>query len=170
MRKSRVIGFVIVSLLTVGSIARAQTSAPATPQARQQRGARFESGRGRLFRGIKLSDAERARVKEIREKYRTESQSLRESLRPAMQDVRAARQKHDSVAVKAAWDRTAGDRQKLQALMQRERTEIRTALTAEHQTQFDANVKQLDQRRAGGKHEGRGHRARKADGVKASKS
>ena len=110
MRKSHVIGFVIVSLLTVGSIAQAQTAAPRTPQARQQRGGRIEGGRGRLLHGIKLSDAEK------------------------------------------------------------ERAEIRTALTAEHQTQFDANMKQLDQRRAGRKNGGRGHRAPKAGGVGASKS
>jgi Spy/CpxP family protein refolding chaperone len=170
MRKSHVIGIAIISLLTVGSVAQAQTAAPRAPQARQQRGGRFERGRGRLLRGIKLSDAEKARVKEIRENYKTESKALRESLRPAMQDMRAAREKHDTVAMKAAWDRTAADRQKLDALMQRERAEIRTALTAEHQTQFDANVKQLDERRAGRKKGGRGHRARKADAVGASKS
>ena len=170
MRKSRVIGFVIASLLTLGSIAQAQTAAPGAPQARQQRGGRIEGGRGRLLRGIKLSDAEKARVKEIRGKYKSESKSLRESLRPAMQDVQAARAKHDSVAMKAAWDRTAADRQKLQELMRRERAELRTALAPEHQTQFDANMKQLDQRRAGRKNGGRGHRARKADGVGASKS
>ncbi len=162
MRKSHVIGFVIASLLTLGTIAQAQAAAPGTSQERQQRGRRFESGHGRLLRGITLSDAEKARVKGIREKYQRESRSLRESLRPAMGDVRAAREKHDSVAMKAAWDRTAADRQKLQELMQRERAEIRTALSPEHQTQFDANAKQLEQRRAGRKNGGRGHRARKA--------
>ena len=80
MRKSRVIGFAIVSLLTVGSLAGAQTAAPGAPQARQQRGGRVEGGRGRLLRGIELSDAEKARVKEIRGKYRTEAQSLQQSL------------------------------------------------------------------------------------------
>ena len=78
----------IVSLLTVGSMAQAQTVAPGAPQARQQRNGRNEGGRGRLLRGIKLSDAEKARVKEIRGKYRTETKALQESLRPAMQDVR----------------------------------------------------------------------------------
>jgi Spy/CpxP family protein refolding chaperone len=165
MRKSHVIGIAIISLLAVGSVAQAQTAAPSAPQARQQRGGRLEKGRGRLLRGIRLSDAEKARVKEIRGKYQTESKALRESLRPAMQEMRAARQKHDSVAMKAAWDRTTADRQKLDALMQRERTEIRTALTPEHQTQFDANEKQ----RAGRKN-GRTHRPRKADGVGTSKS
>jgi len=170
MRKSHVIGIAIISLLTVGSVAQAQNATPGAPQARQQRNGRFEKGRGRLMRGIKLSDAEKARVKEIRERYKTESKTLRESLRPAMQDVRAARQKHDTVAMKAAWDRTTADRQKLDALMQRERAEIRSTLTPEQQTQFDANVKQLAERRAGRKHGGRGHRGRKANAVGTSKS
>ncbi|MBW8768541.1 MAG: periplasmic heavy metal sensor [Gemmatimonadetes bacterium] len=169
MRRTRVIGIAIVSLLTVGSVAQAQNAAPGVPQARQQRVGKFEKGRGRLLRGIKLSDAEKARVKEIRGKYQTESKTLRESLRPAMQDMRTARQKHDTVAMKAAWDRTAADRQKLDALMQRERAEVRTALTPEHQTQFDANVKQLAERRAEGR-KGKGHRPRRADRVGTSKS
>ena len=169
MRKTDVIGIAIISLLTVGSVAQAQTAAPSAPQARQQRGGRFEKGRGRLLRGIKLSDAEKARVKEIRQKNQTESKALRESLRPAMQEMRTAREKHDTVAMKAAWDRTTADRQKLDALMQRERAEIRTVLTPEQQTQFDANVKQLDERRAGRK-KGKGHRPRRAEGVGASKS
>jgi len=117
MRKAHVIGIAMISLLTVGPIVQAQTPAPSAPQARQQRHGRFEKGRGRLLRGIKLSDAEKARVKEIRGKYQTETKTLRTSLRPAMQDMRAARQKHDTVAMKAAWDRTAADRQKLDALM-----------------------------------------------------
>jgi Spy/CpxP family protein refolding chaperone len=169
MRRTRVIGIAIVSLLTVGSVAQAQNAAPGVPQARQQRVGKFEKGRGRLLRGIKLSDAEKARVKEIRGKYQTESKTLRESLRPAMQEMRTARQKHDTVAMKAAWDRTAADRQKLDALMQRERAEVRTALTPEHQTQFDANVKQRAERRAEGR-KGKGHRPRRADRVGTSKS
>jgi len=93
------------------------------------------------MRGIKLSDAEKARVKEIRGKYQTESKTLRES----------------------------GDRQKLAALKQRERAEIRTALTPEHQTQFDANVTQRAERRAERRKE-KGHGPRKADRLGTSKS
>jgi len=169
MRRIHVIGIAVVSLLTVGSVARAQSATPGVPRAGQRSTGRFERGRGRLLRGIKLSEAEKARVKEIRGKYQTESKTLRESLRPAMQEMRAARQKHDTVAMKAAWDRTTADRQKLDALMQRERAEIRTALTPEHQTQFDANVKQLAERRAGRKH-GKTHRPRRAVGEGTSKS
>jgi len=163
MRKSRVIGFAIAGILSIGTIAQAQ-SATTQPQ-HQHRTATNDKrpgrGRARLLRGMKLSDAEKTRVKAIHAKYSTETKALRESLRPAMQEARAARQKHDSAAVKAAWDKTAGDRQKLQALMQRERAEIRSALTPENQKVFDANAKTLEQRRAAWKNGkgGRGDRA-----------
>jgi Spy/CpxP family protein refolding chaperone len=163
MRKTRVIGFVVASLVSVASMAQAQT---ASPNARQERreargieGRAGREGRGGLFRGITLSDAEKTRVKQVHEKYSTEAKSLRESVRPAMQDARAARQKGDTAGVKAAWDKTAGAREKLPALMDRERAEIRTALTPENQRLFDANVKQLEQRRAEMQKQGKGDRA-----------
>jgi Spy/CpxP family protein refolding chaperone len=160
MRKSRVIGFAIAAILSVGTVAQAQstTTQPRQPRHATGRAARGERGRGGLLRGVTLSDAEKTRVKAIRAKYQDEAKTLRESLRPAMQDVRAARQKHDSVAVKAAWDRTVGDRQKLQALMQRERAEIRAALSPENQKVFDANAKAMEQRRAEWKKNGKGER------------
>ena len=164
MRKSRVVGFAIAGILSVSTIAQAQST---TTQPQQQRHAtrndvRGKRGRGGLLRGVTLSDAEKTRVKAIHAKYSTEARSLRESLRPAMQEARAARQKHDSVAAKAAWDRSAGDRQKLQALMQRERAEIRSALTPENQKVFDANAKTVEQRRAKGPKNGKGGRGDRA--------
>jgi len=164
MRKSRVVGFAIAGILSIGTVAQAQST---TTQPQHQRHAtrnELRGGRGRagLLRGITLSDAEKTRVKAIHAKYSTEAKALRESLRPVMQEARAARQKHDSAAVKAAWDRTAGDRQKLQALMQRERAEIRSALTPENQKVFDANAKTLEQRRAKWSKNGKGGRGDRA--------
>ena len=164
MRKSRVIGFVVASLVSAASFAQAQT---ASPNARQERraeargveGRAGHEGRGGLFRGIKLSAAEKAQIKQVHQKYSTEAKSLRESLRPAMQEARAARQRGDTAGVKAAWSKTAGDREKLRALMDRERAEIRTGLTAENQRLFDANAQQLEQRRAGMRKHGKGDRA-----------
>ena len=163
MRKSRVIGLVVASLVSTASFAQAQTSAPNAGQERRAEGRRMEGrqgreGRGGLFRGITLTDAEKARVKQIHEKYSTEAKALREAARPAMQDVRAARQKGDTAGMKAAWDKTAGERAKLRALMERQRAELRTALTPEHQRVFDANVKQMEQRRAEFEKNGRGNR------------
>lgn len=164
MRKSRVIGFAITAILSVGTIAQAQatTTQPGQHRHASGRAARGGQGRGGLLRGVTLSDAEKTQLKAIRAKNQQEHKALRESLRPAMQDVRAARQKHDSGAVKAAWDRTAGDRQKLQALMQRERAEVRAALSPENQKVFDANVKALEQRRAEWRKNGRGERGGRA--------
>jgi Spy/CpxP family protein refolding chaperone len=124
----------------------------------------MQSGRGErgLFRGIKLSDTEKAKLKDIRAKYAPEQKQLRASLQPAMQEVRAARQKGDSVAARAAFDRTKDGRDKMTALMSRQRAEVRSALTPENQKQFDANVQQLAQRRAewekGGRKGRRGER------------
>jgi Spy/CpxP family protein refolding chaperone len=159
MRISRVAGFAIAGILTVGTIAQAQSST--TPRKERHATSReFRGGRGRagVLRGITLSDAEKSQMKAIRTKYAAEARSLRESMRPAMQELRTARQKRDSVAVKAAWDRTTDDRQKLQALMQRERADVRAALTPEHQKTFDANVKTLEQRRAEWSKKGKGER------------
>jgi Spy/CpxP family protein refolding chaperone len=147
MRKSRVIGFAIAGILLVGTIAEAQS---ATTQPRPRRHATDRGGRVRdgALRGITLSDVEKTRVKAIHAKYSAEVKPLRESLRPALQKVRAARQARDSAAVKAALEQTKVEREKLWALMERQRTEIRSALTPENQKVFDANAKTLEQRRA----------------------
>jgi Spy/CpxP family protein refolding chaperone len=164
MRKSRVIGFAMAAILSVGTLAQAQSTTTQPEHQRQGmgRGDRRGPGRGGLLRGITLSDAEKTRVKAIHAKYNTEAKSLRESLRPTMQEVRAARQKRDSAAVKAALAKTAGDRRKLQALVQRQRAEIRAALTPENQKVFDANAKQLEQRRAEWNEKGKGERGGRA--------
>jgi Spy/CpxP family protein refolding chaperone len=153
------IGLAVVSLLSAGSLAQAQSTAPATAREHHAMRPRLERrmDRGPLH-GIALSDAEQAKVKEIRAKYATESKSLRESLRPAMKEAREARQKHDSTAAKAAWDKSADTRKQLQALTTREQSAIRAALTPEHQQQFDANVKQREQRRADRAANGKTHR------------
>lgn len=163
MRKNRVIGLAMAAVLSVGTLAQAQsaTTQPEHQRRGMGRGDRAGPGRG-LLRGITLSEAEKTRVQAIRTKYDAEAKSLRESLRPAMQEMRAARQTRDSVAVKAALEKSAGDRQKLQALVQRQRADIRAALTPENQKVFDANAKQLEQRRAQWNERGRGERGGRA--------
>ena len=170
MRKIRIIAFVVASLVSTASLAGAQAPAGRDQAGRSGMGRGMQGGRGErgLLRGIKLSDAEKTKVKEIHGKYAAEGKTLRESLRPAMEEARAARQKGDTAAARAVWDRNKAGRDKIKALMERERTEIRTALSPENQKQFDANVQQLAQRRAewekngkngkGGELRGRGRR------------
>ena len=163
MRKNRVIGFAIAAILSVGTLAQAQSTTTQPEQQRRGMGRGDRAGQGRgLLRGITLSDVEKTRVKAIHTKYDTEAKAIRESLRPAMQEMRAAQQKRDSAAVKAALEKSAGDRQKLQALVQRQRAEIRAALTPENQKTFDANAKQLEQRRAEWNGRGKGERGGRA--------
>jgi hypothetical protein len=75
--------------------------------------------------GIQLNDNEKAAVKTITEKYRAEMEQFREANRGAGQRVRG--QNAQLVT-------------QLQLINEREEAEIRAALTAEHQKQFDANV------------------------------
>ena len=147
MRNTSVFGFAIAGILLIGPIAEAQSSAT---QARPRRHATERGGRAQngLLRGITLSDAEKTRVKAIHTKYNAEAKPLRESLRPALQEVRTARQARDSAAVKAALAKTTVEREKLWSMLERERAEIRAALSPENQKVFDANAKTLEQRRA----------------------
>ena len=163
MRKNRVIGLAMVAVLSVGTLAQAQsaTTQPEHQRRGMGRGDRVGPGRG-LLRGITLSEAEKTRVQAIRTKYDAEAKSLRESLRPAMEEMRAARQKRDSVAMKAVWEKSAADRQKLQVLVQRQRADVRAALTPENQKVFDANAKQMEQRRAQWNERGKGERGGRA--------
>ena len=93
-------------------------------------------GRGGL-QGIQLNENEKAAVKTIGEKYREEYKQLRE----AHQAAGAARNEQT--------------RTQMQALMEREQAEIRAALTAEHQAQFDANLAKRPARGAAGAPAGR---------------
>jgi hypothetical protein len=104
--------------------------------------------RGGALRGLKLSDAEKAQVKTIHAKYAAEGKTLRESLKPTMQEARALRQKGDTAGLRALWDRNKPARDQMQALQVRHNAEIRAALSAENQKLFDANVARQAERRA----------------------
>jgi hypothetical protein len=77
---------------------------------------------GAALMGIKLNDNEKADVKKITDKYREEYQQLR--------DANKGGARGQNAQLGAQMD----------AIMQREQAEIRAALTAEHQAQFDANL------------------------------
>ena len=87
--------------------------------------------------GIALNDNEKAAVKTISEKYREEYKQLREANQ------------------QAAAGQNAQARAQLQAIAEREQAEIRAALTAEHQAQFDANIAKRRGRGADGQPAGR---------------
>ena len=123
---------------------------------RGMRGMRGEHG-GAALRGIQLTDAQRTQIRAIHDKYRPQYQSLRDQFRAPMDSARAARQRGDTTAARAALARTAPLRDQVKALSDRERAEIRGVLTAEQQKTFDANVKRMQERMTK-EGEGKGHR------------
>lgn len=82
--------------------------------------------------GIQLNDNEKAAVKSIEEKYHGELEQLREANKgtPPGQNPQVAAQ--------------------VKAIMDRQQADIRAALTAEHQAQFDANVAKMKEQMANG--------------------
>ena len=156
------------------TIASAQsTTAPGTqaPSAGQERGQRGgwkgqkahkgkkmgQRGMRALFKDITLSADQKTQVKSIADKYRTQRQTLAESMKPAMTEVRNARQRGDSAAARAAFDRTADTRSKMTALRDQQLREVRGVLTAAQQTTFDRNV--ADMKTKMEQHRGRAGRA-----------
>ena len=145
--------------LVVGTavVASAQQPAPApTPRAHQQGAARAEGHRRggfgpgairhQLFRNIQLTAAEKANVKNVQQKYASQMKAIREQLKPQIQAARAARQKGDTAALKAMWQKSSAQREQIKKLLESERDDLRAALAPEHRAQFDANVKQFEQR------------------------
>jgi Spy/CpxP family protein refolding chaperone len=152
MGKTRVIALVVASLVSAASFAGAQAPAAGAQTGRHamERGARAGArGERGVLRGIKLSDTEKAKVQAVHSKYAAQAKSLRESMKPAMQEARAARQKGDTAAARAVLVRNKGTLDKMTALRASEQAEVRAALSAENQKQFDANVQQMSKRRAG---------------------
>ena len=121
---------------------------------RAERGERGERGARGALRGVKPTDAQKAQIKAIHEKYQAQFKSYRESMKPAMDEAKAARQRGDTAAARAAFEKTASTRQQAQALRSQESAEIRAILTPDQQKTFDANVAQMKTR---GEHGRKGH-------------
>jgi hypothetical protein len=146
------------AMLSVGSaavVSAQQTTAPQgmrkdhpqrSDSARRMMGAR--GLRGQLFKGITLSDAEKANVKAVETKYASQMKALREQAKPQMQAARDARQKGDTAALRELWSKSAAQREQTKQLLVAERNELRGALTPANQATFDANVAQMEKRMA----------------------
>jgi Spy/CpxP family protein refolding chaperone len=103
-------------------------------------------GLKRLFRGIDLTQSQRDQIKTVNEKYRGQFQTLRESLKPDLKAAREARQRGDTVAARAAWERTNAGRERMRALTQQQLGEVRALLTPEQQQTLDRNAQQMRDR------------------------
>jgi Spy/CpxP family protein refolding chaperone len=160
------------ALMLVGAagVAAAQSTAtPTRPDSGAYRrgpraGGEFRARRGGgrdFYADLNLTAAQKAQIKTIREKYKTQFQSLRTQQKPLMDAARAARQKGDTAAFRS-------DMQQARALSQpiqtQENNEIRGVLTPEQQTKFDARQKEMADRWAkGGKGWKKGEKGEKGE-------
>ena len=169
MKKMRVIAFVLSSMVVGAPFAGAQVSQrTGAGTVRAEHGMKRGGMRGGLRRGLNLSAAEKASLKSVHAKYSAETGPMRESLRTAVQEARADRQKGDTAAARAVLARTKTTREALRTVREREKNEMRASLSPVNQKQFDANVKQVAAAR-GGRGKGRagekgGRRARVSNG------
>lgn len=112
------------AFLSTVLLALVATAAPAqTPMRGGGAGRRMEL----LFKDIKLTPDQQAKVDSIQAHYRTQRPSFTPGTPP------------DSAT-----------REKIRALFQRERDDLRAVLTPDQQKTFDRNVEELRQRRPGG--------------------
>ena len=101
-----------------------------------------------IGRDLNLTDAQKAQIKTIHEKYRPQSQALRDRAKPFMDAARTARQNRDSVAFRTNMEKARQVMQSGQSFRTQETAEIRNVLTAEQRVKFDARQKEMADRRA----------------------
>jgi Spy/CpxP family protein refolding chaperone len=140
-------------LIGFAGVAGAQTTGTQPPHGKVQtdrRGPGIEgrSGWGRGFgrgfggslaKDLNLTDAQKAQVKTIHEKYRPRLEAIRSQLKPQVDNARALRAKGDTAGARAAFTKTRADaRERMLAIRQQEQAETRNILTPEQRTKFDA--------------------------------
>lgn len=114
-----------------------------------------------LFKGITLSEAQKAQLKSLRDAERQQMEAQRgqgDAGRAEMDAIRDARQKGDTVTANRLM---AEQRAKMDARRDQQVTSLRGILTADQTAQFDANVaemKKMEGQRGQGRGFGRGPR------------
>jgi Spy/CpxP family protein refolding chaperone len=155
MNRIRTAAAAVAMLVGAATVAGAQTPAPQGQAGKAHRGAHGTMG------GLEFTDAQKAQMKAIHAKYRTQLQQLRERSRPDMEAARTARQAGDTAAARAAMARVRAARgPAVAALRQQQHAEIRAILTADQQARFDAHRAQMQQRKARGDSTGKRVRPR----------
>lgn len=169
MRRTLLAGLALAMTLGLAPTLSAQQPQALAPQqgehaGRSHRGGRGEHRLGRgAFRGIELSQAQTEQVRAIHGRYAAQFRTLREQFRPVAQELRAARQKGDTAAVKAARERVRPQMEQMRALRQKELQEVRGVLTPAQQRQLDQNLSERKARMEQRRSEHRAHRSRAAE-------
>ena len=154
MSTVRTLALGALMLVGVAGVSAAQSTAtPRRPDAGSYR--RGPGGREGFGRDLNLTDAQKAQIKAIRQKYQPQNQALRAQAKPYMDAAKAARQKGDTVAFRSNMEKAHQVMQNASYRTQ-EQAEIRAILTPEQQAKFDAHAKD----RAQGGHKGWGRKGK----------
>jgi Spy/CpxP family protein refolding chaperone len=161
------------ALLVVGVAGVSAAQAPVTPKPRadsgeHRRGPRPDGqfrrgpGAGREGRGfgrdLNLTEAQKAQIKTIRQKYQPQNKAVRDRAKPFMEAARAARQKGDSAAFRTNMEQARQVMLSGQSIRTQEQAEFRAILTPDQQAKFDARQKAAAERRAKGGEKGWGEK------------
>jgi Spy/CpxP family protein refolding chaperone len=154
MSTVRTLALGALMLVGVAGVSAAQSTAtPRRPEAGSYR--RGPGGRDGFGRDLNLTDAQKTRIKAIRQKYQPQNEALRTQAKPYMEAAKAARQKGDTAAFRSNMEK-AHQLMKNASYRTQEQAEIRAVLTPEQQAKFDARAKE----RAEGGHKGWGRKGK----------
>jgi Spy/CpxP family protein refolding chaperone len=153
-------------IVGVAGVSAAQSAT--TPPSRAPRSGQMQArrGGGEFGRDLNLTDAQKAQIKAIRQKYQPQNAALRTQAKPFMDAARAARQKGDSATARSNMEKARQVMQGGQSIRAQETAEIRAILTPEQQAKFDARQKAMSERGNGG-HKGWGKKGKTAPAPKS---
>jgi Spy/CpxP family protein refolding chaperone len=140
------------ALMIVGVAGVSAAQSATTPPSRAQRSgmqARRGGGGGEFGRDLNLTDAQKAQIKAIRQKYQPQNEALRAQAKPFMDAARAAHQKGDTAAARSNMEKAHQVMQGGQSFRTQENAEIRAILTPDQQAKFDARQKNMAERGKG---------------------
>jgi Spy/CpxP family protein refolding chaperone len=150
---SRINAAALGAALLIGFAGAAGAQATQTPGAKapgERRGPGIEGRRGfghrhrgefgeRFAKDLNLTDAQKAQIKSIREKYKPQFEAIRAQYKAPLENARALRAKGDTAGARAAMQKVRADiGQRMLTIRQQEQADVRNILTAEQRTKFDA--------------------------------
>ncbi len=155
------------ALMIVGVAGVSAAQSATTPPTRAPRSGQMQArrGGGEFGRDLNLTDAQKAQIKAIRQKYQPQNEALRAQAKPFTEAARAAKQKGDTAAFRS-------NIEKAHQLMQgasfrtQENAEIRAILTPDQQAKWDARQKNMAERGKDG-HKGWGKKGKTAPAAKS---
>jgi protein CpxP len=151
MRSIRLLALSLCTL-THAAAAQATPAAHPAPQAAPKvdrddhGGARMEQMHDMMFKGITLSADEKAKIKSVHEKYRSQAKTLQQGGRADRQDAAADRKRGDTTDARKAVAKGKAERDDMREMRTHMEGDLREALSPEHRSQFDINVRDMKAR------------------------